>query len=108
MTHIFQNHADMRIDETVKLNAEESNETPSSAKSTPSSKLLAHHEEATFETIETQTASTEIQNDSSLNMDLSLEEREESVEERNKLTQVIKKYENKFEEEPGREINLKV
>jgi hypothetical protein len=73
MTHIFQNHADMRIDETVNMDVEESNETTSSATSTPSSKLLTHHEDATFETIETQAASTEIQNDTSLHMSLHLE-----------------------------------
>ncbi len=101
------------------MNVDESNETISSATSTPSSKLPTRHDEATLEAIETQTASTEIQNDSqtasteiqndsSLSMDLSLEEREESVEERNKHTHVMEKYENKLENEPCQEFNLKV
>jgi hypothetical protein len=63
----------MRIDESVNMDVEESNQTTSSATSTPSSKLLIHHEEATFETIETQAASTEIQNDTNLHMSLHLE-----------------------------------
>jgi hypothetical protein len=73
MTNIFRNRADVKSDDVGNINTTESSVTTSSATSTPSTKLLTHDEEATFETIETQTASTESQNDTNLHMSLHLE-----------------------------------
>ena len=53
MAHIFQNHADMKSDEEANMNADGSNETLSSATSTPSSKLLTPHESYDSDSTET-------------------------------------------------------